>query len=98
MCNVSCVTCHVSHVTCQMADFFLFIDFFLTKQKKKKEKRKEKKEEKKKKKKAGPMIRIGREIQCLPYAGFLMSHFNLNKISWLALKYSKKWIKDVTLE
>ena len=56
-CHVSRVTCHVSHVTCHVSHFFYFYFylFFLPSPPQKN---------------IGPMIRIGREIQCLPYAGF----------------------------
>ena len=51
---MSRVTCHMSHVTCHI--FFLFFSFFFLPSPPKIN--------------IGPMICIGREIQCLPYAGF----------------------------
>ena len=42
------------------------------KKKKKKKKKKQPLKKKKKKKNIGPTIRIGQEIQCLLYAGFLL--------------------------
>ena len=68
-CHMSCVTCHVSRVTCHMSHvtyhmsrvscnlFKFFYLFIFTISAPNKIIR--------------PMIRIGREIQCLPYAGFL---------------------------
>ena len=63
-CHVSRVTCHVSHVTCHVSHVFFLIYFFYHPPPKKI---------------IGPMIRIGREIQCLPYAEFLSSFFVHNK-------------------
>ena len=57
---MSCVMCHVSRVTCHMSHvtciFLIFLIFIFFYHSTKKY--------------IGPMIRIGREIQCLPYAGF----------------------------
>ena len=55
MCHVSHVTCHLSHVTCHVSYVILYLFFYIPPSKNNR----------------GPMIRIGRESQCLPYAGFL---------------------------
>ena len=63
-CHVSRVTCHVSHVKCHVSHvFYLFIYFPPSPPKKY----------------IGPMIRIGREIQCLPYAVFLEKLVNIER-------------------
>ena len=68
-CHVSRVMCHVSRVTCHMSFFFKFLNFFFiyfffTMPPPKKN--------------IGSMIRIGREIQCLPYAGFFLCFIGLS--------------------
>ena len=74
-CHMSRVTCHVSHVTCQMSHVTSH-NFF-----------KQKFLHPPKKLYIGPMIRIGREIQSLPYAGiFLKGQLNWRGLAQLFLK------------
>ena len=44
----------------------------------------------------GPMIRIGREIQCLPYAGFFLDNYasvkTNNKYTLFYIRCTKRWI------
>ena len=69
------VTCHVSRVTCHVSHVIFFIF-------------KKKKFTIPPKKIISPMIRIGREIQCLPYAGFFMTILNSKRfqITMIGLK------------
>ena len=59
MCHMSHVTCQMSRVTCHVSHVFFFKFFFFLPSTPQKN--------------IGPMIRIGREIQCLPCAGFFIS-------------------------
>ena len=80
---MSRVTCHVSHVTCHIFFYFIFYFFFTIPPQKN----------------IGPMIRIGREIQCLPYAGFsfLFSRAVTVRSAWLlpATQKLRKLIYDM---
>ena len=74
VCHVSHVTCHVSRVTCHMSHVF-FSSFFLFFYPPFPPN-------------IGPMSRIGREIQCLPYAGF----FLINYIQRCLTNQKKIWV------
>ena len=65
--HVTCDMWHVSLVTCHMSHVMCHIFFFFTIPPKKN---------------IGPMIRIGREIQCLPYAGFFFLFKVIGAVFW----------------